>query len=115
MTGSQTDRLVVTNSTSGTTAISIINRGGLGAQTVEGIKIIDETGGTSAGSFTLKGDYNFGGSPAVIAGAFGYRLFQGGVSTPTDGDWYLRSALLDPPAPVAKNKSTISAQRIAPS
>jgi len=31
----------------------------------------------------------------VIAGAFGYRLYQGGVATPTDGDWYLRSALLD--------------------
>ncbi|NYF32621.1 autotransporter-associated beta strand repeat-containing protein [Sphingopyxis sp. JAI108] len=93
---SQADRLVVTNGTSGTTAISVTNRGGLGAQTVEGIKIIDVTGGTSAGTFTLDGDYNFEGSPAVIAGAFGYRLFQGGVATPGDGDWYLRSALLDP-------------------
>ena len=31
----------------------------------------------------------------MIAGAYGYRLFQGGTSTPTDGDWYLRSALLN--------------------
>lgn len=31
----------------------------------------------------------------MIAGAYGYRLYQGGISTPTDGDWYLRSALLD--------------------
>ncbi len=45
--------------------------------------------------FTLNGDYVFEGSSAVIAGAFGYRLHQGGTSTPTDGDWYLRSALLD--------------------
>ena len=75
----------------------VTNRGGLGAQTVEGIKIIDVTGGTSAGTFTLKGDYSFEGSPAVVAGAFGYRLYQGGVSTPADGDWYLRSALLDAP------------------
>ncbi|MBB6428147.1 autotransporter outer membrane beta-barrel domain-containing protein, partial [Sphingopyxis sp. JAI128] len=94
---SQTDRLVVTNGTSGTTSISVTNRGGLGAQTVEGIKIIDVTGGTSAGTFTLNGDYNFEDSPAVIAGAFGYRLLQGGVATPADGDWYLRSALLDAP------------------
>ena len=94
--GSQSDRLVVTNGTSGTTAINVLNRGGLGGQTVEGIKIIDVTGGTSAGMFTLSGDYNFEGSPAVIAGAFGYRLFQGGIATPADGDWYLRSALLDP-------------------
>ena len=94
--GSQSDRLVVTNGTSGTTAINVVNRGGLGGQTVEGIKIIDVTGGTSAGTFTLSGDYNFDGSPAVIAGAFGYRLFQGGVAAPADGDWYLRSALLNP-------------------
>jgi len=93
--GSQADRLVVANGTSGTTAISVTNRGGLGAQTVEGIKIVDVTGGASNGTFTLRGDYSFEGSPAVIAGAFGYRLFQNGVSTPADGDWYLRSALLD--------------------
>ena len=85
------------NGTSGTTAINVVNRGGLGAQTIEGIKIVDVTGGSSAGTFTLNGDYVFEGSPAVIAGAFGYRLFQGGVATPGDGDWYLRSALLDPP------------------
>ena len=100
---SPTDRLVVSGGTSGTTEVAVINRGG-GAQTVEGIKIIDVTGGASAGTFTLRGDYNFEGSPAVIAGAYGYRLFQGGVSTPDDGDWYLRSALLDapnePPAPL---------------
>ncbi|KRC81475.1 autotransporter-associated beta strand repeat-containing protein [Sphingomonas sp. Root241] len=95
--GSQADRLVIAGGTSGTTAIDVRNRGGLGGQTVEGIKIIDVTGGTSAGTFTLNGDYKFEGSPAVIAGAFGYRLFLGGVSTPADGDWYLRSSLLDAP------------------
>ncbi|WP_033074182.1 autotransporter-associated beta strand repeat-containing protein [Sphingopyxis sp. MWB1] len=97
---SLTDRLVVANGTSGTTAINLVNRGGLGAQTMEGIKIIDVTGGLSAGIFTLNGDYDFEGSPAVIAGAYGYRLFQGGVSAPDDGDWYLRSALLDPIGPL---------------
>ena len=100
---SPTDRLVVTNGTSGGTAVVVINNG-LGAQTVEGIKIVDVTGGTSSGAFTLQGDYSFEGSPAVIAGAFGYRLFQGGIATPTDGDWYLRSALRDapnePPSPL---------------
>lgn len=94
---SPADRLVVTQGTAGSTEVVVINRGGLGAQTVEGIKIVDVTGGTSAGTFTLRGDYNFEGSPAVIAGAYGYRLLQGGVSTPADGDWYLRSALLDAP------------------
>jgi fibronectin-binding autotransporter adhesin len=93
---SPTDQLVVTGNTFGSTEVVVINTGGLGAQTVEGIKIVD-VGGTSAGTFTLDGDYTFDGSPTVIAGAYGYRLFQGGVATPTDGDWYLRSALLGGP------------------
>ncbi|WP_114953406.1 autotransporter-associated beta strand repeat-containing protein [Sphingosinicella terrae] len=92
---SAADRLVVTGGTAGTTEVVVINVGGAGAQTVEGIKIVDVTGGASDGTFALRGDYVFEGSQAVIAGAFGYRLFKGGVSTPTDGDWYLRSALLD--------------------
>jgi fibronectin-binding autotransporter adhesin len=60
-----------------------------------GTKIVD-VGGTSAGGFSLLGDYVFEGDQAVVAGAYAYRLYQGGASTPADGDWYLRSALLDP-------------------
>jgi fibronectin-binding autotransporter adhesin len=95
---SQTSRLVVHGATSGTTQVSVANRGGLGAATVEGIKIID-VAGVSDGVFTLNGDYLFQGEQAVIAGAYGYRLYQGGVASPTDGDWYLRSGLLDPVDP----------------
>ncbi|MEI4507540.1 autotransporter-associated beta strand repeat-containing protein [Sphingopyxis sp. CCNWLW253] len=91
---SPADRLVVNGATSGNTRVTIINRGGLGAQTVEGIKIVD-VAGASNGSFTLDGDYLFDGQQAVIAGAYGYRLFKNGVATPQDGDWYLRSARLD--------------------
>lgn len=91
---SAADRLVVNGATSGTTQVQVLNRGGLGAQTVEGIKIVD-VAGASSGTFALNGDYVFAGQQAVIAGAYGYRLYQGGVSTPTDGDWYLRSALID--------------------
>lgn len=91
---SATDKLVVTGNTSGNTNVHVINLGGTGAQTSEGIKIVD-VGGTSGGSFTLLGSYTFEGDPAVVAGAYAYRLYQGGVSTPADGDWYLRSALLN--------------------
>jgi fibronectin-binding autotransporter adhesin len=91
---SSADRLVVNGATSGTTQVHVTNRSGLGAQTIEGIKIVD-VAGASNGAFTLKGDYVFEGQQAVIAGAYGYRLYQGGVSTPADGDWYLRSALLN--------------------
>jgi outer membrane autotransporter protein len=89
---SPSSRLVINGATSGSTQVSIINRGGLGAQTVEGIKIVDVTG-ASNGTFVLNGNYVFQGAPAVIAGAYAYRLYQGSVSAPADGDWYLRSAL----------------------
>ncbi|MDQ0134220.1 fibronectin-binding autotransporter adhesin [Neorhizobium galegae] len=92
---SPTDLLVVTGNTAGTTNVTVINLGGGGAQTVEGIKIVD-VGGTSAGTFSLLGNYVFEGDQAVVGGAYAYRLYQGGVSTPADGDWYLRSTLLNP-------------------
>jgi len=102
---SQTSRLVVNGATSGVTQVSIINRGGLGAQTVEGIKIIDVMG-ASNGTFVLNGNYVFQGAPAVIAGAYAYRLYQGGISTPMDGDWYLRSFLNDPGTPNGPNTAS---------
>lgn len=95
---SPTDRLVVTGDTSGTSNVKVINVRGGGAQTVEGIKIVD-VGGASNGTFQLKGDYLFRGEQAVVGGAYAYRLYKGGVSTPTDGDWYLRSIHLNPDDP----------------
>lgn len=92
---SATGRLVVTGDTSGNSQVRVINVGGAGALTSEGIKVIDVQG-ASNGTFTLAGDYTFQGQQAVVAGAYGYRLFKNGVSTPTDGGWYLRSSLLDP-------------------
>lgn len=89
---SSTDLLNITGNTSGTANVKVINVGGVGAPTIEGIKIID-IGGTSDGVFSLKGDYLFEGDQAVVGGAYAYRLYQNGVSTPADGDWYLRSAL----------------------
>jgi fibronectin-binding autotransporter adhesin len=94
---SPTDRLVVTGSTAGSTNVRVTNLGGTGAQTVEGIKIVD-VGGASNGAFALLGDYVIQGQQAVVAGAYGYTLQKNGVSTPTDGDWYLRSSLINPPS-----------------
>ncbi|ESZ41369.1 autotransporter [Mesorhizobium sp. L2C066B000] len=92
--GSPTDMLVIAGNTSGTGTLQVVNFGGSGAQTVGGIKIVD-VGGVSNGSFSLDGNYTFEGDAAVVAGAYAYRLYQGGVSTPADGDWYLRSALVN--------------------
>lgn len=89
---SATDMLVVTGNTAGSTLVDVINVNGTGAVTSEGIRIIS-VGGASDGSFALLGDYEFNGDPAVVAGAYAYRLYKGGVSTPNDGDWYLRSTM----------------------
>ncbi|MGO4737270.1 autotransporter outer membrane beta-barrel domain-containing protein [Bosea sp. 2KB_26] len=98
---SPADRLVITGSSAGTTRVTVLNQGGSGAPTVEGIRIVD-VGGASNGSFTLaNGDYAFQGQPALIAGAYAYTLQQNGVSTPNDGDWYLRSAYVPPAAAAA--------------
>jgi fibronectin-binding autotransporter adhesin len=91
--GSSTGKLVVTGDTSGTGKIQVANLGGGGAKTTEGIKIVDVQG-ASNGAYTLLGNYTFEGDQAVVGGAYAYRLYQNGVATPADGDWYLRSALI---------------------
>ncbi|MNJ98643.1 Outer membrane protein IcsA autotransporter precursor [compost metagenome] len=95
---SATDRLVITGSTSGATPVKVTNFGGTGAQTTEGIKIIDVMG-ASNGTFSLLGNTTYEGQQAVVAGAYAYRLYSGGASTPADGDWYLRSVLQSTSAP----------------
>ncbi len=92
--GSATDQLVVTGNTSGNTTVQVHNEGGPGAQTTQGIKLIDVQG-NSNGTFALKGDYVFQGEQAVVAGAYAYRLYKNGTDN-ADGDWYLRSALTTP-------------------
>ncbi|CND14936.1 autotransporter protein [Yersinia frederiksenii] len=79
---SLTDRLLITGNTAGQSYVTVNNIGGTGARTSDGIKIID-VGGDSAGQFTLNG--------RAVAGAYEYFLYQGSLSAPTDGDWYLRT------------------------
>lgn len=87
-----TDKIVVTGDTAGSTTLFISNAGGKGAKTVgNGIKVVDVEG-ASDGSFAL--------GNSLVVGAYEYDLFKGGISSPNDGDWYLRSSLT-PPAQVA--------------
>ncbi|QDZ13217.1 autotransporter outer membrane beta-barrel domain-containing protein [Devosia ginsengisoli] len=102
--GSPSDLLLITGDSilgTGPTQVGVINLGGAGAPTIEGIKIVDVGGLSDAGAFALAGDYVFEGDQAVVGGAYAYRLYQNGVSTPADGDWYLRSSLAPviPPVP----------------
>ncbi|MBT0723567.1 autotransporter outer membrane beta-barrel domain-containing protein [Rosenbergiella sp. S61] len=93
---SSTNKLIVGgNVLQGTTNVSINNIGGHGAQTIEGIKIVD-VGGTSLGRF-VKMD-------RIVAGAYDYDLVKKGES------WYLSSKLSNPeptPDPQSETASVI--------
>ncbi|MBR0647286.1 autotransporter outer membrane beta-barrel domain-containing protein [Plastoroseomonas hellenica] len=84
---SASDRLVISGGTAtGDTRVRITNVGGPGAQTVEGIRVVETQAGgtTAAGAFRL--------DTRVAAGAFEYQLFRGGSASAQD--WYLRSFMI---------------------
>ncbi|MCP1845934.1 hypothetical protein ACVIHI_008603 [Bradyrhizobium sp. USDA 4524] len=88
----------------GATRISVANAGGAGAPTLgNGIMLVDvlNKNASAPDVFVLNGQYTTkDGRPAVVAGAYGYTLFHGGVGgSAADGNWYLRSQLV-PPNPV---------------
>ncbi len=93
---SLTDRLHVLGNTSGQSSIMVNNVGGQGAETFDGIQLV-QVDGTSDGVFSLMG--------RAVGGSYEYFLHQGGVTDPSDGDWYLRSELpvkppVDPEVPI---------------
>lgn len=86
---SLTDQLMITGDASGTTSVTVTNRGGLGALTTgNGIEVITVGGTSTADAFALKSDYQFEGQNAVVGGAYAYSLYHGIGS---DGSWYLRT------------------------
>lgn len=90
--GSPADRLVIdAGSATGATALRIVNAGGKGALTSEGIRVIEAINGGSApaGTFALAG--------RAVAGPYEYRLYRGSPQAPADGNWYLRSQQLPTP------------------
>lgn len=83
------DRLAIGGSTSGLTLVEVVNRGGAGAQTVDGVLVV-AVGGASNGVFTLaRGDLRLGRENALVAGAYAYVLRQ----DVQGGDWKLRSSV----------------------
>jgi outer membrane autotransporter protein len=96
---SPSDRLIINGGTAtGSTSILITNVGGPGLQTTaNGILVVNAINGatTASGAFTL-------GNPELRAGAFDYRLFQGGLNGIDPNDWFLRSIFVEeaPPTPM---------------
>ncbi|HIF4730004.1 TPA: autotransporter outer membrane beta-barrel domain-containing protein [Citrobacter amalonaticus] len=83
---SPTDRLIVAGNTSGTTNVKVLNAGGAGGVTTDGIELIS-VGGNSDGVFTQSG--------RIVAGAYDYTLQRG--EGPNEKNWYLSSALSPEP------------------
>ena len=81
---SETDKLKVLGNTAGNAFVAVNNIGGTGAQTVEGIEII-EVAGNSDGTFEKAG--------RIVAGAYDYNVVQKG------SNWYLTSFIPVPPDP----------------
>ncbi len=85
---SPTDKLVVNGDTSGHTNVAINNLGGQGAQTIQGIEIV-QVDGNSVGTF--------GNSARIVAGAFDYFVRSGSTITGADAkNWYLVSDITPP-------------------
>nr|HAF2589987.1 fibronectin-binding autotransporter adhesin ShdA [Salmonella enterica] len=76
--GSATDKLVITGDASGTTDL-YINGIGDGAQTTNGIEVVDVGGVSTSDAFVLKNEVN--------ASLYTYRLYW----NESDNDWYLAS------------------------
>ena len=82
---SETNKLTVLGNTTGNAFVAVNNIGGTGAQTVEGIEII-EVAGNSDGTFEKES--------RIVAGAYDYNVVQKG------SNWYLTSFIPAPPDPV---------------
>ncbi|MEE9875822.1 MAG: autotransporter outer membrane beta-barrel domain-containing protein [Stenotrophomonas maltophilia] len=83
------DRLHVRGDSSGDAMVVVQNIGGLGAQTLEGITLI-QVDGASAANYALAG--------RAVAGSYDYFLHKGGIAG-GEGNWYLRSQLPTVPDP----------------
>lgn len=90
---SASDKLIIGGDTSGTANVRVNNVGGAGAQTSQGIELI-QVGGASNGQFNLAG--------RAVGGQYEYFLFKG---TGADGNWYLRSQLPTQPDPCVVDPS----------
>ena len=94
------DTIWIAGSVSGSTKVQIVNMGGSGAQTENGIPLIHAGGSSNAAAFTL--------AAPVIIGSYEYnelkhrnddnQLSQGKQST-TSQSWHLVSRFVEPPKP----------------
>ncbi|WP_240651641.1 autotransporter outer membrane beta-barrel domain-containing protein [Serratia microhaemolytica] len=80
---SPVDQLIIKGNSSGTSFVAVNNLGGMGAATLEGIKLI-QVDGLSDGTFVQ--------SDRIVAGAYEYSLMRG--LDDNANNWYLSSRLM---------------------
>lgn len=88
--GAASSRMHVTGDTSGTTQVTVNNIAGAGAQTVNGIPLV-QVDGASNGKFTLQG--------RAIGGMHEYFLHKGSPGA-ANGNWYLTSVYTGNPCDI---------------
>ncbi|WP_407579002.1 autotransporter outer membrane beta-barrel domain-containing protein [Citrobacter koseri] len=80
---SLTDKLIITGNATGTTKVVVNNVGGVGAETLEGIELIEVGAPNAADTFVQ--------SSRIVAGAWDYYLQQGTKTGQNMNNWYLTS------------------------
>lgn len=80
----ETNRLIVNGNSSGSTRVKVLNAGGIGAKTLNGIQLV-AVNGASEGEFVQQG--------RIVAGAYEYRLGRGAGAQA--GNWYLTNHAAD--------------------
>ncbi|QHF03544.1 autotransporter domain-containing protein [Pseudomonas asturiensis] len=98
---SASDKLVVRQGRiGGTTRMSVLNAGGVGALTQgNGIEVVQAAQGATSdsGAFSLQN--------SLSVGAYQYYLFKGGATAGSENSWFLRSSVLSPPPAIASPPS----------
>ncbi|WMD22089.1 autotransporter outer membrane beta-barrel domain-containing protein [Achromobacter seleniivolatilans] len=98
---SLTDKLVIDGgTTSGVTAMRVLNAGGTGGETIQGIRVVETMNGgaTTADAFRLDtGSTGYRGSSGTVSiNGYDYSLVRGG-NHGVESDWYLTSIYTPPP------------------
>lgn len=99
------DRLHIRGNSAGHARLRVNQVGGSGAQTVEGIRLVQIDGQSNA-RIELAG--------RVVGGAYEYFLFNGSPREPDDGDWYLRSQMPRPGDPCLTDPTLPECETPAP-
>ncbi|MBU3556970.1 autotransporter outer membrane beta-barrel domain-containing protein [Polynucleobacter sp. Ross1-W9] len=100
------DTLTVTGNTTGSTGITVTDKGGLGNRTVgNGIPVIIVNGASTSNAFAL--------TQRVASGAYEYKLYKGGPSG-VGNSWYLSTQAPTPASTPGSSSGSSAATSVAP-